>query len=81
MENPCKTCIVRANCTEVCPDKENLKILLSSAVNNFRRARITTPQMKKQYKFYKNLQFENSMDIHKIVRRKFSLIFNDNPYP
>ena len=31
MQNPCETCIVRVNCTQICPEKENYTTLLNHA--------------------------------------------------
>jgi formate hydrogenlyase subunit 6/NADH:ubiquinone oxidoreductase subunit I len=32
MKNPCDECIIKVNCTEVCPAKQNYKALLKNAL-------------------------------------------------
>jgi len=77
MENPCKKCLVKINCTQVCPDKTNFQIWLNHAIKQYGNGRhATTPQLRLLYKKYKTMQTENSFDIHQIVRRKFKL---ENP--
>jgi L-lactate utilization protein LutB len=66
MENPCKTCIVRANCTEVCPAKINYKKLLEFAIDSH-KDHFT---FRKKYLHFLRLQRDNTAEISKIKLRK-----------
>lgn len=37
MKNPCEECLVKVNCTAICPDKTNFKVWITTSVNNYRQ--------------------------------------------
>ena len=36
MKNPCEECLVKANCTAICSEKTNYKVLIRNAILNNR---------------------------------------------
>lgn len=79
MENPCKTCIVKVNCTQVCSAKKKFKTLLHNVVENFQRDRIVNrigncqnTKLEEQYYKYLDLLAETRVDIIKIIGRRHS---------
>lgn len=73
MKNPCNECLVKVNCTEVCPDKLNLKILLSNAIRMHFRVTCSNYAERERLLFYRDLERENNEDIRIIENRKFFL--------
>lgn len=85
MENPCNECIVKINCTEVCPSKRNYRVLLNNAIKSYNSNSLLLVIHRKKYRFYKELSLENLVDIEEIRRRKERLTEdnetdNSNPY-
>ena len=71
MKNPCSECLVKVNCTAICPDKDNFRILLNNARQQYQQGFIaSTPHLRKLYTNYVNLDHENAADIHRINCRK-----------
>jgi len=76
MENPCDICLVKVNCTQVCPAKENFKTLLQQGIKNFQNNAIQTRRnvhLEEQYRRYNTLLSETYSDIWKIQNRKLGL--------
>ena len=82
MYNPCHTCIIKVNCTEVCFEKTNYKTLLDNAISNFtgshngnfRRGHIVlftlSNSQRNQYYNYLHLKKENEHDLTNIRIRR-----------
>jgi len=76
MKNPCKECLVQANCTQICPEKENYKTLLDSTKHNYVNISLSNRRTESQkilYKRWGDLYKENSLDYIKIRLRQTSL--------
>ena len=73
MENPCKKCLVRVNCTEVCPEKLNYKKLLEIGVENHRKVLHQSESFRKHYIKFLKLQKDNLGEISKIKLRKANI--------
>jgi hypothetical protein len=71
MKDPCEECIVKVNCTQVCPDKENYKILLRNAVeqNKIGRKPNGVTIVTKHYTTYRELLTNTYCDIANIHSR------------
>ena len=70
MKNPCKECLLINNCTAICEDKTNLKILTKNALQLYGYGlECKSKEDQKRYKFWVDLSLENRADILKIYRR------------
>jgi len=72
MRNPCSECLVKVNCTEICPDKTNFQTLLKNAVEQFGHGgHARTPKLESMYRGYQMLSQENNGDMVRIqIRRR-----------
>jgi hypothetical protein len=79
MKNPCNECLVKVNCTEVCPDKENFQVWLKRGIEYYQHGRLaTTPHLKKLFVTLLNMETENSSDIIRITLRSSRLKSENN---
>jgi len=84
MENPCNTCLVKGNCTKVCPEKINYYALIDQAFGQHQRF-LSNNKSKKyfnyliKYQELLTLRFEHNLDISKIKKRKSACIDLENP--
>ena len=62
MKNPCSDCLVKVNCTQICPDKENFKTLLKNAMSSYVPALIQNPGHHKMFSLYRRLEEENTRE-------------------
>ena len=73
MENPCHRCVVQANCTEVCPVKNNNNTLLRNAINQAMigagHKRKINPKYLEHYQRYQGLFNQCLTDIASIQLR------------
>lgn len=71
MINPCNECLVKVNCTEICPDKTNFQTLLKNAVLQFSYGgHARTPKLSKLFNIYRDLSKENNADMCRITSRR-----------
>ena len=71
MKNPCSDCLVKVNCTQICPDKNNFQVWLSNGIKQFGNGRhATTPQLRRQFTKIRDMQTENTMDMIDIDNRR-----------
>ncbi|MHA1701438.1 MAG: hypothetical protein ACTSWK_04130 [Promethearchaeota archaeon] len=72
MENPCEKCLVKTNCTQVCPEKINHMALIKNALVYFRSyiGRKLNQKERKHYIKYDKLLREGEDEVLKIERRK-----------
>lgn len=69
MENPCNKCLLKVNCTAICPDKENHKALIMNAITQSKSAMGQNYNYFKQYREYiRRLKITNQ-DEEKIIHR------------
>lgn len=74
MKNPCDECIVKVNCTQVCFNKINYKILLRNAVEQARGGKnLRVPVNSSLYKKYMTMLNDNIVEISKINLRRRNL--------
>lgn len=73
MKNPCSECLVKVNCTQICPDKKNFKILLQNALTSYVPVLIQKPGHHKMYALYKKLDEENNSDMVEIRMRRLRI--------
>ena len=78
MKDPCEECLVKVNCTQVCPEKENYKTLLKSAVRHFKKDVIYNVSAlkeleKKHFLKYDKMLRETQVDISTIQSRRRKL--------
>ena len=78
MKNPCEECLVKVNCTQVCPEKENYKTLLKHAKKHFKRDTVynisSLKQADKKHFFkYDKMLHNTETDIISIELRKRKL--------
>ena len=69
MKNPCKDCIVKVNCTEVCFEKKNYQALLNDAITKH-RGRIWDKQSRRFYRLYDSENLQCRIDISNINNRR-----------
>ena len=64
MQNPCEECIIKVNCTQICPNKNNYGTILKQALSNFRKAKELNPtqKYKDEYNRYLELWCEHKND-------------------
>jgi hypothetical protein len=72
MKNPCDQCIVKVNCTEICPDKENYLTLLEDAQLKF-RGKYWDRNFRGQYRQLEEHSLRCRIDMHKIKSRRRKL--------
>jgi hypothetical protein len=72
MKNPCDICICKVTCTEICPEKENYRALVATAMkqNCHYKNGIITPQ--KSYQKYVKMQQTHYSDTAQIYVRRFN---------
>lgn len=70
MKNPCSDCLVKVNCTQICPDKNNFQVWLTNAIKHYGNGRhATTPALRKMFEGYRTMQTENTIDMIDIDSR------------
>jgi len=72
MENPCEKCLVKTNCTQVCPEKINHMALIKNALIYFKSyiGRKLSQKERKHYIKYNKLLMEGENELLKIEWRK-----------
>lgn len=74
MKNPCDECLVKVNCTQVCPDKENFQVWLNRGISNYDHGRLaTTTHLRNLFVGLLNMKTQNSRDMLEITNRKHRL--------
>lgn len=74
MKNPCDNCIVKVNCTEVCPDKENYNTLLKDAMRHFSNINVrTNRRYSSEYRRFNGKHTRSQTDITRINWRRRSI--------
>lgn len=73
MKNPCDTCIVKVNCTQICWPKTNNQTFLRNAIQQVMvgkgRNRTINPKYLDKYQTYQGLYNECLTDMAKIQHR------------
>jgi L-lactate utilization protein LutB len=71
MKNPCDICILKVTCTSVCPEKENYKTLLQTAIRqNSSNAKRGIPAGS-NFRKYASMNHSNETETMKISIRRF----------
>ena len=76
MENPCDICLVKVNCTQVCPAKENFKALLKNATKYYKHdgmVRFRNEQDRKNYNKHLHMLIKTENEMSTIKCRKMSI--------
>jgi len=74
MENPCNKCLIKVNCTAICPDKTNHKALIMNAITQSKSAMGQNYNYFKQHREYiRKLKLTNADEANIINRAQVAL--------
>ena len=77
MKNPCRNCLVKAACTDVCKNKTTYGIILNGKVKRYReytRERYYDRYIIKRLEYYEKTSQKHFREIRNIIRREEGLL-------